>query len=334
MCQVPVATGFASLRFEIRKLQMVEIEEKTAKVSKLQGGDTMESSETVMTEGKDAEEEYVLQLKALLHDLVRNKGRIRAAEELGLDPRTVGACMDGDGMSWRVREALERGLQEGAGSAAARQRKRNDALERRLGKLEKELHDSRDAVMGEVGKLREDQDQKWESFERQLARMETSQENRQESSRPAEAPSATGQAPEKAPAAAKPKVKARFPKRLYPELVTREPAPDDEEVFGEAWPLIQEWREIWKAGHVGTGKGLAWLETEERVRELEVAMLEEHGLTLPPETMPLTGLWRSAQLNWRRKTLHEVRRAVAWRHLLRIILTCGLWRSRWWRGRA
>ena len=286
----------------------------------------MESSERVMTEGGDAEEEYVLRLRALLHDLVRKKGRIEAAKELGLDPRTVGACMDGEGMSWRVREALEMGLQEGAGSAAARQRKRNDALERRMEKLEKELHEGLDAVMGEIGKLREDQDQKWESLERRLARRETQQDNRRESPRSAEDPSATGPTPEEAPSVAKPSAKAKFPKRLYPELVTKEPAPDDQEVYGGAWPLIEEWREIWNAGHVGTGKGLAWLETEERVRELEVAMLEEHGLTLPPEKQPLHGLWRSTQLDWRRETLNEVRRAVAWRHLVRKVLTCGLWR--------
>ena len=285
----------------------------------------MESSERVMTEGGDAEEEYVLRLRALLHDLVRKKGRIEAAKELGLDPRTVGACMDGEGMSWRVREALEMGLQEGAGSAAARQRKRNDALERRMEKLEKELHEGLDAVMGEIGKLRDDQDQKWGSLERRLARRETQQDNRRESPRSAEDPSATGPTPEEAPSVAKPSAKAKFPKRLYPELVTKEPAPDDEEVYGAAWPLIKEWRRLWKT-HTGVGKGLAWLETEERVRELEVAMLEEHGLTLPPEKQPLHGLWRSAQLNWRKETLHEVRRAVAWRHLLRKVLTCGLWR--------
>ena len=285
----------------------------------------MESSERVMTEGGDAEEEYVLRLRALLHDLVRKKGRIEAAKELGLDPRTVGACMDGEGMSWRVREALEMGLQEGAGSAAARQRKRHDALERRMEKLEKELHEGLDAVMGEIGKLRDDQDQKGESLERRLARRETQQDNRRESPRSAEDPSATGPTPEEAPSVAKPSAKAKFPKRLYPELVTKEPAPDDEEVYGAAWPLIKEWRRLWKT-HTGVGKGLAWLETEERVRELEVAMLEEHGLTLPPEKQPLHGLWRSAQLNWRKETLHEVRRAVAWRHLLRKVLTCGLWR--------
>ena len=200
-------------------------------------------------------------------------------------------------------------------------------------KLEKELHEGLDAVMGEIGKLREDQDQKWEPLERRLARRETQQENRRESARSAEDPSATGPTPEKVTAKDKPSAKAKAPKRLYPELVTKEPAPDNEEVYGEAWPLIQEWREIWKAGHTGVGKGLAWLETEERVRELEVAMLEEHGLTLPPEKQPLHGLWRSTQLDWRRETLNEVRRAVAWRHLLRKVLTFGLWRSRWW-GRA
>ena len=73
----------------------------------------------------------------LLHDLVRKHGGRRgAATVLGIDRRTVAACMDGGGMSWRMREALERGLQEGAGSAAARQRKRNNALVRRVGELE------------------------------------------------------------------------------------------------------------------------------------------------------------------------------------------------------
>ena len=104
--------------------------------------------------------------------------------------------MDGRGMSWRMREALEGALQEGAGSAAAHQRKRNDALQRRVEKLEKQLHGGFNAVKGEIGKLREDQDQRWESLERRLDRMEAPQKEEQESPRPADAPSATGQAPE------------------------------------------------------------------------------------------------------------------------------------------
>ena len=196
--------------------------------------------------------------------------------------------------------------------------------------LEEELHEDLDAVKGEVKALSEEHGRVLGKIEGRLARMEAQRENRQESPSPADAPSEAERRWEKAPATDKPSAKARFPKRLYPELVTKEPAPDDEEVYGEAWPLIEKWREIWNAGHVGTGKGLAWLETEERVRELEVAMLEEHGLTLPPEKQPLHGLWRSTQLNWRRETLNEVRRAVAWRHLARKVLTFGLWRSRWW----
>ena len=294
----------------------------------------MEPNETVMTEGEGAEEEeYVLQLRALLHDLVRKKGRIEAASELGLDPRTVGACMDGEGMSWRVREALERGLQEGAGSAAARQRKRNDALERRVETLEKALHEDLDAVKGEVKAVSEEHARVLGKIEGRLAHMEAQRENGQESPSPADAPSEAERRREKAPATDKPSAKARFPKRLYPELVTKEPAPDDEEVYGEAWPLIHEWRGLWKT-HSAGGRGLAWLEVEERVRELEVAMLEEHGLTLPPETMPLTGLWRSSQLNWRRETLREVRRAVAWRLLARRILTLGRGGDRRFGGRA
>ena len=37
-------------------------------------------------------------------------------------------------------------------------------------------------------------------------------------------------------------------------------------------------------------KNLAWLATEERLLTLELAMLEDHGLTLPPETQPSAGL--------------------------------------------
>ena len=255
--------------------------------------------QTVAGEG-DEEELHHDRLMALLHDLVRKHGGRRgAAGVLGIDRRTVAACMDGRGMSWRMREALER----------------------RVEALEKGLHEGLDAVRDGIEKLREDEARRWESLERRLARREAPRE----STGSADVLGVAARGPEKTPAATRP-AEAGVPKRLYPELVTKEPAPDDEEVYGEAWPLIEEWRRLWKT-HSAGGRGLAWLEVEERVRELEVAMLEEHGLTLPPETMPLTGLWRSSQLNWRRETLREVRRAVAWRRLARRILTLNLWRQ-------
>ena len=283
----------------------------------------MKADERIVADQGDVEEEERHdRLMALLHDLVRKHGGRRgAARVLGIDRRTVAACMDGRGMSWRMREALERALRDGTDPAAARRRERDDALERRVEALEKELHEGLDAARGEIEKLQEEQSKALRRLERRPARREAPRE----SPGPAEATSAAGLGPEETPAAAR-QAAASVPKRLYPELVTKEPAPDDEEVYGEAWPLIEEWRRLWKT-HSAGGRGLAWLEVEERVRELEVAMLERHGLTLPPETMPLTGLWRSSQLNWRRETLREVRRAVAWRRLARRILTLNLWRQ-------
>ena len=57
-------------------------------------------------------------------------------------------------------------------------------------------------------------------------------------------------------------------------------------------------------------------------------MLEDHGLTLPPETEPLRGLDRGAQLNWRRKALVDMRkrrRRLGLLRWLRRTLTLGLW---------
>ena len=62
--------------------------------------------------------------------------------------------------------------------------------------------------------------------------------------------------------------------------------------------------------------------------ELEVAMLGEFHLTLPPETEPLDDARREDHLRWRREALAEARRelnrAVRARWLRRIV-TLGLW---------
>ena len=280
------------------------------------------SQDDPITKDGGAEELHHDRLMALLHDLVRKHGGRRgAATVLGVDRRTVAACMEGKGMSRRMRGALERGLQEGVGSAAERERRRNENLERRVEKLEgwretveKEMGGGLEAVVGEVEALWEEYTRKFRQVERQLGRVEAQQNGHSD----AKVPDAAGE-----PA---PDVKEL---RRYRDVVTSDPAPDDEEVFGAAWPLIIEWRGL-REGHPNQGKGLAWLETEERIRELEVAMLEDHGLTLPPETEPLRGLDRSSQLNWRRETLHEVRVTRARRELLRSVrrvLTLGLWRK-------
>ncbi|MDE2842682.1 MAG: hypothetical protein OXN21_04785 [Chloroflexota bacterium] len=72
--------------------------------------------------------------------------------------------------------------------------------------------------------------------------------------------------------------------------------------------------------HRITSAGLEWLRDEERLMLVELAFLEEHGLTLPPQTYPLWGLDRSGQTNWRRKTLEDARPARQRRERLRWFL--------------
>ena len=62
------------------------------------------------------EDVYELRLTALLRQLVRTRGHKGAGRVLGLDPRTVAASVQ-QGMSRRVRDAVERILVEKDGGA-------------------------------------------------------------------------------------------------------------------------------------------------------------------------------------------------------------------------
>ena len=232
-----------------------------------------------------------LRLMALLRDLVGDVGQGEAADVLGIDRKTV----------WRSL---------GAGRLTPRQREQVDALERRIDGLKNEMRRALAAVDGGIEALREERAEEMRGVRRRLAQVET----RQGAQGVEEAPGPVRQPPVRGAS-----------RRKYPELATREPADDDEVAFGPAWPLIVEWRGL-KDSHPNQGKGLSWLVVEERLMEVEVALLEEHGLTLPPETQPLRGLERGSQLNWRRAALYDTRRARAKRELLRRVLTLGLWR--------
>ena len=227
---------------------------------------------------------YELRLTALLRQLVRTRGHKGAARVLGLDPRTVAGSVQ-QGMSRRVRDAVEKMLVERDGGA-------RDELEEAVEGLAGQVGGLATQVAGLEGELREGMQALGETHAQGLRRLE--QRLAQGETR---AGAGTG-LPPPAPVA------GTALRRRYPDLVTAEPAEDDEEVFGDAWPLVKEWRELWD-GHPAQGKGLEWVSTRQRILEVEVALLEEHGLTLPPETEPLRGLDRGAQLNWRLKALHE-----------------------------
>ena len=64
--------------------------------------------------------------------------------------------------------------------------------------------------------------------------------------------------------------------------------------------------------------------------ELEIELIEECELTLPPATSPMHPSERETHLGWRRRTLDDLRRERVRLDLLcrvRRVLTLGMWRE-------
>ena len=275
----------------------------------------MEPKKDVVEKGRSVRDMHHLRLMSLLQELERDNGRKKAAEVLGVDRRTLDASLDEGVLTRRIRGALEKALQSGVGSAAAEQRDRNEQLADRLEDLE--------GGFEELGKEMRENNRASEDRDRAI-REEMAQEFRQREREQAERRTA-GDAGDEAKAndaGPQPRRRATL-RREYPDIVTLEPAEDDEDVFGAVWPLIGEWREL-KAVHPDAGKSLSWLRTEERFLALELTLLEGHGLTLPPATFPLRGFDRNGQVNWRKTALSDTRRALRKRELLHT-LTLRLW---------
>ena len=285
----------------------------------------MRTTEHGIEGSRDVENVHHMRLMTLLQELVRERGYRGAARVLELDRRTVTTCATTGRLSRRARHALERALQEGAGSAAAQQRERNDGLEERVGSLEKGH-----------GALEKGQDELGKELRKRMAAVEgrIKAVPRDDAQGTGAGHAGAGPSPERSGQSEsgasdrgrRPASRPRM-KREYPDLVTREPAEDDEDVFGDAWPLIVEWREL-KDAHSTRGRGLEWLTEKERLLTVELTLLEEHDMTLPPERQPLRGLDRSGQTNWRRTALFDTRRARRKAELLRKVrrvLTFGLW---------
>ena len=279
----------------------------------------MEQNKDVFGRSRAVEDMHHLRLMSLLQELERDHGRKKAAALLGVDRRTLDASLDDGVLSRRMRGALDKALQYGLGSAATEQRDRNDLLADRLGELEgaveaqgKELRANNRASEDRDRAIRDEVTKGFRKVDRELAGLKTA-------GGPRDGAEADGVGTTAG-------TRARL-RREFPDLVTLEPAEDDEDVFGEVWPLIVEWREL-KATHPNEGRSLSWLQTEVRFLSLELALLEEHGLTLPPAEFPLRGFDRNGQVNWRRTALSDTRRALRRRELLRLvgrIVTLGLW---------
>ena len=241
----------------------------------------------------------------LLRALKEEHGPTRAAKRLGVDRKTLARGLEEKRLTPRLKSALETEQQ-------TVKRAETDAVEARLARLETALQDLgrelRGEWRGDLGALRQEvaslRDE-LDSFKGEVLGPD-----------PASAPSETLDGTLDEPA------EGYVPRRLYPQLVAEEPAPDDEQVYGLAWLVVQEWRterETFRAGWPHP-KGR---EAEVRMLQLELRLIEQHHLTLPPDRVPWDEFARRDELQLRQRKLELARRnlgrARLRRRLLRIV---------------
>ncbi len=220
---------------------------------------------------------------SLLSELVRDKGNKGAARVLGIDRRTVAASVRSGVLSGRTREALERVLVEGDGTSESWLRREQEELRRRMKAFEEEMRGAVETLSREHARTRR-------LVERLVGHVGVARGGESDALAPG------------GPGRRDAMVESR---REYPELVTREPADDDVEVYAEAWPLVYEWRRLELRREMGTKLDRAF--TRERIMALEIWMIKDHGLTLPPATSPMDPSEREGHLDWRRRAFEDLR---------------------------
>ncbi len=179
----------------------------------------MKTTEHDIEESRDVENIHYMRLMALLQELVREKGYKGAARVLEIDPQTVTESAKTGRLTRRVRDSLERALQEGVGSAAERQRKRNEELEGRV-----------EGVAGAVETLGKEVRRRLSAIEGAVAGPGRDDPQGTGAGHAGAGPQPEGSGEAQAGAARpgrKPPTKPSM-RREYPDLATREPAPDDE----------------------------------------------------------------------------------------------------------
>lgn len=251
-----------------------------------------------------------VRLLALLHDLVRRDGRSGAAAALGVHRKTVAAALNTGRLSQRMQVALRVLLMEGR--AAGAPTGKPEAPCREWGQqLEAALRNHREELLAAINsqgqQLRDEAAQWAQTVEGRLAALESHRGERV-------GPATVCRAP-------------RASRPVAAQVVTEDPAPAEGELYGAAAPLIVEWRQA-RDAHGGAADRLTAVRAEERMWEVELALIETHQLTLPPATAPWDQLTRRDEVHWRRRTLARVRgerRGAEWRRRLRRVLTLGWW---------
>ena len=262
------------------------------------------------------------QLLASLRDLVDRVGPVKAAEALGVTYRTVTRAIETNTLTRRMEDALKLRRFEAGGAVAEPVTGRLDALERRQDEMEagllmlaREVGARSAKVAGDTGELRD-----------VPPALDPESEAGGPGQRTLDATPVAAGAPQAV--IGRPRRVGRLPLG-HPEVVTVEPMPEEEFDYAEAAPLVVEWRQ---ARAAFLSKGASRVERARggvRMCELELLIIGDHELTLPPSTYPWDESRRRDELLRAKASLigarWELAHALFWRWV-RLVLTLGRWR--------
>ena len=267
-------------------------------------------------------------LGSLLQDLAQTHGRVQTAALLGVNYRTLARSLESGELTETMQQALERyeGELPVDGDVPEDGVRVDDEVLTMDGPHDDVLSTDDPVEVDEAALLRQEVAALRKEVAQAVGRYEERLEERFEERL---APLERGGAGQDQTASATPQPN---PPRggIHPQVVTLEPGEDEEgeeRVYRSAMPLVAEWREV-RGRRDRAAHTLEYLQAEERLMQLEIALAGEHRLTLPPDTYPWDGIRRHAELRLRRRVLKRVRRQRRWTWLLHWsarLLTLGLW---------
>ena len=288
-------------------------------------GDAVAESESYPGSSRSLDSLDEMRLVALLGDMIEAQGKPGAAETLGVSVRTLGRFEESRRLTRTVAAALEAHLLKGGGSAADRQRRQAADVAERVAALEKALPEGLAALRQEGQSAVGEQAKTVGELTQRVAALEAAGGNSAAGN--GGAPTGGGAAksqPAGQSAAGTPVVQR--PRRMYPDLVTTDAELGEELVYGDAaTAVIVKWREARDA--FGAAKdAMDILNARERRLELEVELIQDYELTLPPATRSWDWGDRRQEVKRRNEMLYDV--TVDRKMLkLRRFLTFGLWRK-------
>ena len=287
-------------------------------------GDAAVESEQYPAGSRSLDSLDEMRLVALLGDMIEQQGKPGAAETLGVSVRTLGRFEESRRLTRTVAAALETHLLKGGGSAADRQRRQAADMAERVAALEKALPEGLAALRQEGQSAVGEQAKTLGELARRVAALESAGNGAAVATVGTPTSSAAQLQPASQGAAAQPPVSRA--RRVYPDLVTAEAEPGEELVYGDAaTAVVVQWREARDAFAAATD-AMDILNARERRLALEVELIEQHELTLPPAKRSWTWGDRRQEVNRRNEMLYEVnvnRKMLK----LRRFLTLGLWRK-------